>query len=343
MTGKIIRGLSPAFLDALDKLTDEPREGAWWRDVLCRRELMVAVRRDTLNVYYRGASLFLVTFHDGVITPLTHAKYLSRRQQGLVPLTAGRFAIDAEHALWSSYGPETLSEMMAVAANLAGPEKVGLHALLIASPHVIDVEISLEGVDEMDEQQDGATLAVEEAAGGVTPLGSSTKGRQDRLDVATLEKRDGERVEVVFHEAKHFSNGELRASPGRIPKVAGQIKRYRRALTHHADDLARSYREVCKALVRINGIRQRLDPQAPALDQLIQQVAGSARLPVIDPEPRLLVFGFDQDQRDGAWKSHRVRLEDEHGINVTALGSTAGRRAPSFPSKRKIGIAALKL
>lgn len=342
MTGKIIRGLSPAFLDALNTLTDEPEDGAWWRDVLRRRDLIVAVRRDTLNVYYRGASLFQVTFNDGVITPLTHAKYLSRRQQGLVPLRDGRFAIDADRALWSGYGPATLSEMMVAAANLAGPEKIGLHALLIASPHVIDVEISLEGVEEADEQQDGATLEAEEAADDVALPTSSTKGRQDRLDVATLE-RVGEWVKVVFHEAKHFSNGELRASPGRIPKVADQIKRYRRTLTHHADDLARSYQEVCKALVRINGIRQRLDPQARPVDQLIQQVAGSARLPVIDREPRLLVFDFDQDQRDGAWKSHRARLEDEHGINVTALGSTAGRRAPSFPSKGKIGILAVKL
>ena len=334
MTGKTIRGLSPPLLDALDQLTSEPSDGAWWRDVLRRRELMVAVRRDTLNVYYRGASIFQVTFNDGVITPLTHAKYLSRRQQGLVPLQSGRFAIDAESALWSSYGPETLSEMMAAAANLAGPEKIGLHALLIASPHVIDVEISLEGVEETDEQQDGATLAAEEAAGDLTPPGSTTKGRQDRLDVATLE-RDGDRLRIVFHEAKHFSNAELRASPDRDPKVAGQIGRYRRTLAHHADDLARSYQEVCRALVRIDAMRHRIDPHAPALDQLIQDVAGSALPPLIDPEPRLVIFGFDRDQREGkVWTQHHLRLTNAppsgFGLKVTALGSTAARRAPAF-------------
>lgn len=334
VTGKIIRGFSPALLDTLDRLVDEPEDGAWWRDVLRRRDLMIAVRRDTLNVYYRGASIFQVTFNDGVVTPLTHAKYLSRRQQGLVPLHAGKFAIDAERALWSSYGPETLAEMMAAAANLAGPEKIHLHALLIASPHVIDVEISLEGVDEIDDQPDGANLAAEGAAGADHSPVATTRGRQDRLDVATLE-RDADRVKVVFHEAKHFSNAELRASPDRTPKVAGQIERYRRTLAHHADDLARSYREVCKALMRIEAMRQRLDPQSPAPDPLVQEIASSPSLLAIDPEPRLVIFGFDRDQRDGpVWMQHHQRLTSAppagFGLTVTALGSTAGRRAPAF-------------
>lgn len=327
--GRTTRGLSPALLDALDRLADDPVKGAWWQDVLRRRDLVIAMRHDTLNVYYRGASLYLITFNDGEITPLTHAKYLSRRQQGLVPLRGGKFAIEADRALWSSYGPDTLAEMMAAATNLAGSEKLGLHALLIASPHVIDVEISLEGVDDTDEQPDGASLAAEQAAGEAGVSSLATRSRQDRLDVATL-KRSGAGVKVVFHEAKHFSNGELRASAGRVPKVAGQIERYRRTLVHHAHDLARSYREVCRALVRLDAMRRRVGPQAGLIDSLIQEVASGASPLTIDPEPRLVVFGFDRDQREGAWKVHRARLQDEHRIAVTALGSTAGRRAPAF-------------
>ena len=324
--GRIIRGFSPALLDALDRLVDDPVAGAWWRDVLLRRDLIIAVRRETLNVYYRGASLFQVV-------PLTHAKYLSRRQQGLVPLQAGKFAIDAERALWSSYGPDTLPEMMAAAANLTGPEKTMLHGLLVASPHVIDVEISLEGVEAADEQQDGATLAAEEETADATPV-TSTKGRQDRLDVVTLERED-DRVKVVFHEAKHFANSELRASSDRVPKVAGQIERYRRTLAHHADDLARGYQEVCRAIVRVEAMRRRLKPQSTAVHTLVVEVAGAASPLVIDPEPRLVIFGFDRDQRDGpVWMHHHQRLTSAppngFGLKVTAVGSTAGRRAPAF-------------
>jgi hypothetical protein len=111
-------------------------------------------------------------------------------------------------------------------------------------------------------------------------------------------ERDGNRVKVVFHEAKHFSNGELRASPDRDPEVADQIGRYRRTLAYHADDIARSYQEVCRALVRMDEMRQRINPHAPALDPLILEVAGSAYPRIIDSEPRLVIFGFDSDQRD---------------------------------------------
>jgi hypothetical protein len=40
----------------------------------------------------------------------------------------------------------TLNEMIAAASALAGPEKTGLHALLIANPQVIDVEVAFRGV-----------------------------------------------------------------------------------------------------------------------------------------------------------------------------------------------------
>ena len=330
---KTLRGLSAEMLEALDRLTDDAIEGAWWRDVLGRRDLFVAIRRESLNVYYRGASLFQVSYRDGIVTPYTHAKYLSRRQQGLVPLRGGQFGIEAGKALWSSYSPQTLAEMMAAAANLAGPEKIHLHALLLASPHVIDVEVSLDSSLPVDQAPDGAILAAEEAVGGETE-GAVGRAKQDRLDLAALE-RHGTAIRVVFHEAKHFSNPELRASSARTPKVAAQIERYRATLKLHADDLAWSYREVCRALSRIGVMRQRLQRSASSIDPLVAAVAQGSALPAIDLEPRLVLFGFDQDQRDGAiWQQHHRRLvsapPDGYGLKVTALGSTVGRKTPAF-------------
>ncbi len=53
--------------------------------------------------------------------------------------------------------------------------------------------------------------------------------------------------------------------------------------------------------------------------------------PVIDTEPRLVVFGFDEDQRDGTvWGRHRTRLAQEFGLQVYAVGSTRGRRHAAF-------------
>ena len=50
------RGLSKTYLEALEALTDQP-QGNWWRDVLARRDLVIAIRADYLNVYYRGAGI----------------------------------------------------------------------------------------------------------------------------------------------------------------------------------------------------------------------------------------------------------------------------------------------
>lgn len=344
----IRRGLSPAFRDALTALTDAP-DGSWWRDVLARRDLVLAVRDEYLNVYYRGAALFRVERRGEALVPVTHAKYLARRVQGETALLPdGRFALDPVRALWPGYaGPATLAEMMAAAAALAGPEKIGLHPLLLASPHVVDVEITLGGgpVALSDTATDGALVAAEAVAGtaedapaagsaAVSASAPTASPRPDRLDVATLEERDGT-VFVVFHEAKHFANPALRAAPDRTPPVAEQIARYRQALAQQAEAIGQAYSEVCRALAAIDAMRRRVIPDAVALHPLIAQVAAEGLVPVVDPEPRLVVFGFDADQRDGAvWSEHRARLNrpapDGYGLRLHALGTTQGRRRPAF-------------
>jgi hypothetical protein len=136
--------------------------------------------------------------------------------------------------------------------------------------------------------------------------GSAEPGHgQDRLDVATLETAGpGEAARVVFHEAKHFTNKELRARADRERPVVGQMERYRKTLLKHADAISRSYRDVCRALVRIDAMRRIAAESVghappPPLDPRIVRVAQDGILPEIDPEPRPVVFGFDKDQRDG--------------------------------------------
>ncbi|MFD1304111.1 hypothetical protein [Methylobacterium marchantiae] len=335
------RGLSESYLEALEALTNQS-EGNWWRDVLSRRDIVIAVRAEYLNVYYRGASIFRVEREGEKLVPITHAKYLTRRKQGSVTLAAdGRFDIDPNTALWRSYeGQATLREMIQAADALTGPEKIGLHSLLLASPHVIDVEIAFGAIapPTAEDSQDGLIAAAEEEAGKApqAPL-SPTAGGTDRIDVAALEEQDGE-VCIVFHEAKHFANPELRASAGETPRVAEQIDRYRRTLTHHADAIGRSYHDVCQALARIYAMRQRVQTDTTGsapLHPLISRVANSSTPPTVDPEPRLVVFGFDKDQRDGTiWQGHLKRLTDTSGegfgLKVHAVGNTQGRRSPAF-------------
>jgi hypothetical protein len=335
---RFMRGLSPTFVKALERLTEVP-EGGWWRDVLARRDLVIAVRREALNVYYRGALIFLIERQGDTLAPVTHAKYLMRRKQGVVPLQAdGTFGIDPARALWSRYaGPQTLEEMMRAASDLAGPEKLSLHALLIASPHVIDVEIALEASDGDEEAELTESPVTDQlqATDNTADVSATRTRRQDRLDVATLEEQGGG-VAVVFHEAKHFTNPELRAGPTRKPPVVGQIERYRRSLKMHGASLAESYAQVCQALVDIEAMRASTgssEAQASQLDPLIRRVADQGVSLSIDPEPRLVVFGFDQDQRDGpVWQKHKERLTgpEGFGLRLSAIGDTASKRSPAF-------------
>ncbi len=194
-------GVSEAFLDALDNLARKP---SWWRDVLLRDDVFIAVRANSLNVYHRGASIFRIDDAGaGRVIPWTHTKYLIRQQQVLAQLQDnGHF--EPSDIGWTQYsGPSTLSDMIRSATDLAGAEKSGLHPLIVGSSKVIDVELSLlRASSSVDESLPDADVH----SAGATSVDRS----QDRLDVVTVENRGGKPF-IVFHEAKHFSNPALRA------------------------------------------------------------------------------------------------------------------------------------
>ncbi len=184
----------------------------------------------------------MAELRDGRIVPKTHAKYLIRQEQAHAEMNPDlSFAGPVGGTVWKSYkGPATLKDMLKAAAALAGPEKFGLHNLIKNSPDVIDVEIALDGptaapveATTVEEQTEiGEAIEAAEAATDLT-LGSSDKsGKDNRLDVATLKDRNGS-IHLVFHEAKHFGNKELRAkrrakgdAKRSDPKVLEQIDRY---------------------------------------------------------------------------------------------------------------------
>lgn len=294
------RKLDADFLDALEALAAAPASN-WWRDVLVNDELFIAIRRNSINVYYRGASIFKIDWKGGRILPSTHAKYLVRQAQTYVPLIDGQFQHPATALTWERYEEEkTLREMMRAATAFAGAEKSGLHPLLVGDPAIIDAEIAL------------TRTATDEAA----------TQQQDRLDAAVIRNTpDG--PEIVFCEAKHFTNAALRASGDNLPAVIGQIRDYEKALTKYASSLAEGYVEVAKALVRINAMKGLArNGDAPALIEGIRRIAENGARPVIDTNPHLLIFGFDKAQRDDtAWKNHLKKLESELGGRVRAIGN----------------------
>jgi hypothetical protein len=311
-------GVSDAFLDHLDQLARQ-NGGSWWRDVLLRDDVFLAVRRNSLNVYYRGGSIFRIDDRgDGIASPKTHVKYLVRQQQALAELVDGEFRPNAIG--WTHYvGPETLRDMIRAASDLAGAEKSGLHPLIMGSPVVIDVEIALDRAQESE--INGST------ADGA---GSSANRHQDRLDVATLE-RQGTDIAVVFHEAKHFTNAALRARSG-SPAVVDQLRRYRLTLNHHTPALIARYQAACRAIMRLDAMRRHVRPDAGSgsplpLDPMVQEIASGNAVLTIDSDPRLIVFGFDADQKKGQLQTILNALKEaDPSLAVYAAGdpSSAG-------------------
>ena len=332
------RSLGKPFLAALEALAHEPH-GGWWADVLADPDLLLAVRDRSLNVYHRGASLFRITPAGTGVAAETHAKYLVRQRQALTRLGPdGGFDLDPGTAVWTRYqGPGTLAEMKRAAAALSGLEKTGVHALVQASPNVVDVEIALTGAPAAPEpdgaEADAALLAPADA--GKTVQAPALPG-QDRLDVASLEERGvpGE-AWLVFHEAKLAANPALRSKT--TPAIVAQVTRYRATLTAQAERLAAGYPALCHDLVRLDALRQAvrtargLDANGlPPRDSLVAEVASGARIVRVDPEPRLVLFGFDADQRDGALRAITDNLRSQHGLRVYAVGKPSGRTAAAF-------------
>ena len=298
------RGLNQGFIK---QLKAENTKAGWWADVLADPKLVVALRGDYLNVYWRGQSIFRV--EAGQITPTvtTHAKYLiDPALAGQILLTNCTFDVASlvERALVRHYeGQATLKKLKTTAALFSGTEKTGCHEIAVRNTNIIDVEIAFPGVVSLDDGGDAKEAP--------------------RVDFASVEA-DGDQARLVFWEAKAYGNGELRAMAGKTVPVCRQISFYRRYLLDHRDAVEKSYTRVAENLVAIQqmGWKRSLSP-------LITEVGNGNRQLTLGQEPKigLVIFGFDAGQRDyRGWKDeHLLRLKDAIP-NVRAVGDAKNIR-----------------
>jgi hypothetical protein len=306
--------LDPKFLDALEALAISNTEN-WWRDVLGHHELVLAVRRSSINAYYRGASIFRIDWKAGQISPVVHVKYLVTPAQDYIHLNSDNgFELKGIEPLAMRYeGRETLERMIRASAKHSGAEKSGLHPMLIGNSNVIDTEVALTRLGSAEN-----TPEVEQ---------ENASGRKaDRIDAAIAVPSDGGTPEIRFFEAKHFTNGALRANGDVDPGVVKQVLDYEKALTKHAPVLSARYLDTAQALVRFNKMRVSAFGQMAARDisPTLKEIAETGRSPGINPKPHLIIYGFDKAQRDDAgWKAHLAKLETKLPGRVLAIGNPA--------------------
>lgn len=279
------------MIDALADLATRP---GWWRDVLQDKSLVIGVRDDYLNVYWRGQSIFKVEMKHDRIIATTHPKYLlDPNISGQVALDTetGAFALDGLDALTRTYVPgETLPKLKKAAGLFAGDEKAGVQAIVNANPHVVDVEIAFPA-------EPGSRSA-------------------PRIDIATFNETETG-VKLMFWEAKVLGNPELRTSGEK--NVVKQIETYRARLAQDPGQVIETYRTIAANLAAIAG----MSGGARMLADAVRKVAEGAPLTLSSPpDVRLIVYGFDKDQRDGAWKKLLAdNAEQFKDIEILARGN----------------------
>lgn len=304
------RGLQPKAWATLEQLAADP-DGNWWTDLLDTwspsgpavrsRQLRLALRDDYFNLYRKGQSVARVSFDSsGRPSVHVHVKYVfeGSTDQGYARLSEGVVTYSPSGRSEPYAGASTLRAWIARAAVWETPEKAHVDQLVSDNLGVIDLEMGLPAADQQ-----------------ATAL---------RIDVVALEPAScGARV--VFWEAKRITDGRIRSRSAR-PEVMDQIEAYTRyfAVPERVAIVTDAYRETCRAL---RHFRDMASARAPLhLGELVSAVAsGEIRLD-LDPTPRLVVFGT-QDQIAGRdWRSHEAKLK---GLNVgLATIPTDGYRLP---------------
>lgn len=126
---------------------------------------------------------------------------------------------------------------------------------------------------------------------------------------------------MVFYVAKHFKNIELRAKGGE-PHVANQIRSYSTILDENREMISTSYRKVFSNLLNLSGLSDRY----PKREHMMRAVIEDRKPLEIDANPKLLIFGFDADQKIGkAWKPHKEKLTEIFGADrMISVGNSKG-------------------
>ena len=124
--------------------------------------------------------------------------------------------------------------------------------------------------------------------------------RQNRIDILLygIEER-----QLRFVEAKHFFFFFIKSTT--IPNVVGQIKKYDKELEKRNDEILYVYAEYIKDLNKI-------------FDEIMEKPI-PAPISVL-PKCGLIIFGFDDDQKNGRLQKNIESKIKEEGISVYSIG-----------------------
>lgn len=304
------RGLSSPFLM---RLNEEYDKGGWWKVLADDPDLFIGIREDYLNVYYKGNSLFKITYPGNDIIAETHYKYLliPVKKNPYIKFTNGQMLAEKgsfDNYFLKEFSQKSLGQIRRATTPYAGLEKMGVHEILKGNNNIMDVEIALS--KEGEREADGSQVLVEK--------NSEARKTAPRMDFSALIQSDG-KLKLIFYEAKHFSYTlALRKKGDDKPKAVVQINEYHDLLEKMKDSIKKAYQTVFKNIVDLEGtglLEKRKEIAKKALADDFQ----------ISTSPKLVIFGFDNDQKIcSAWTPHLQKLEKFLGNDRVITCGSAG-------------------
>lgn len=184
MTAVFNHAISETFLERLQSRHRVVVGGPTYSKI----PLVVALRGEYLNVYWRGQSLFNARPNGSDMKVTTHAKYLVDPALGnQVPLVEGAFDVEGllGRAFTKVYRPGALGRMKKTAGLFSGPEKTGCHEIAVRNSAIIDVEIAFPGKVAVDDD---------------------TEKTAPRVDFASVERVGDHEARLIIWEAKDYTN-----------------------------------------------------------------------------------------------------------------------------------------
>jgi hypothetical protein len=236
-----------------------------WKEITDDKDLFIGIRNEYINVYYHGQSIFKVEFGKKGLKWTTHKKYMGEDKSGYA---------NAEDYL------DRISYLKEMAFKHAGAEKSQVKQHVLEKPDrcILDVEVTFGAED-----------------------GFGTRS----IDYLAIEKADSGKLKLVFYEAKHFKNSEIRSTTE--SKVFKQLEKYELALKKHEKEIIASYDTVIKNMFELG-----IDNNSGYAELL----NGKKLDAVIDFEPRLIVFAIPEDKMQNV---HLEKLKTRLGTDRLVL------------------------
>lgn len=232
------------------------------------------IRSERIDFYHKGGKLF--TFDkDGF---KTHIKYASVYKSKEDYISESKIA-SLEQIVSFFDGYARIKENCSL---YAGIESSGVsciygsysYASSMSEIVVLDIEVSLESLD--------------------------SGKNQDRIDILLFDKR---KKQLIFCEAKHYSNKEIWSQKGSSPDVVGQVQRYVKQIGAKGDVILEEYGNY------VDAVNKLLALNLPCPESIEQNVV-------------LMVFGFDKDQLSGRF-TELFKTNMPKDIRYYAIGNVA--------------------